>query len=30
MKKMEAGEKRYFEWVKDNMPKGAVVGVDED
>jgi Xaa-Pro aminopeptidase len=27
---MEAGVKPYFEWVKENMPKGAVVGVDED
>ena len=30
MQKMEAGVKPYFEWVKENMPKGAVVGVDED
>jgi len=30
MQKMEAGVKPYYEWVKENMPKGAVVGVDED
>jgi len=30
MMKMEAGEKSYFEWIKENMPEGAVIGVDED
>lgn len=28
--KIEAGEKQYAEWIKDNLPKGAVIGVDED
>jgi Xaa-Pro aminopeptidase len=29
MKKLERGEKMYFEWIKENMPKGSRVGVDE-
>ena len=27
---MEAGEPKYFEWVKENMKSGQVIGVDED
>ena len=30
MQKMEAGHKTYSEWLKANMAKGSVVGVDED
>ena len=30
MMKIEAGEKQYAEWIKDNLPEGAVIGVDED
>ena len=30
MMKMEAGEKAYYEWIKENMPEGTVIGVDED
>jgi len=29
MMKMEAGEKAYYEWIKENMPEGTVIGVDE-
>lgn len=29
MRKLERGEKTYFEWIKENMPKGSRVGVDE-
>lgn len=28
--KMEAGVKTYFEWIKENMPEGSVIGVDEN
>ena len=27
---MEAGEPKYFEWIKENMKSGQVIGVDED
>ena len=30
MMKMEAGQPKYFEWIKDNLPGGSVIGVDED
>jgi hypothetical protein len=29
MMKLEAGYPQYFEWIKNNMPKGATIGVDE-
>ena len=29
MMKMEANVPPYFEWIKDNIPKGSVLGVDE-
>ena len=29
MMKMEAGQPPYFEWIKDNLPKGSTIGVDE-
>ena len=28
--KMEAGQPKYFEWIKDNLPGGSIIGVDED
>ena len=30
MMKMEASEPKYFEWIKDNLPGGSIIGVDED
>lgn len=29
MMKMEAGIPPYFEWIKENIPKGTVIGVDD-
>jgi hypothetical protein len=29
MMKMEAGHPPYFEWIRDNIPKGAKISVDE-
>jgi Xaa-Pro aminopeptidase len=28
MMKMEAGQPTYFEWIKDNVPKGSTIGMD--
>ena len=28
MKKMEAGEPPYFEWIVNNLPKGIIIGAD--
>lgn len=30
MMKMEKGAKTYFEWIKENIPKGSKIGVDEN
>ena len=30
MKKMERGQTTYFEWIKENVPKGSKVGVDNN
>ena len=29
MMKMEAGIPPYFDWIKENIPKGTVIGVDD-
>lgn len=29
MMKLEAGHTTYFEWINQNLPKGATVGVDD-
>ena len=28
MKKIEAGEKHYSEWIKENLPKDTKIGID--